>query len=214
MSLQHCRHCGRMGHSRITSKDCKLNAAYKSASPEGRARLIKRCRANRDTKRAKTPKRKEAMKIAAAKYNATLKRKRSQKRWKLQNACDYKSRNIAKESQAHGTYAANSRKFASCAAANIAQQVASHVNMDEEDVKKLLTPLQDSEILRIKKQWDLHIAKGANCQTCSTCGVIGLVGPREYSLQNPCINAFKVNFITTLSSCVNIKQNLGGYICG
>ena len=204
-----------MGHSRITSKDCKLNAAYKSASPEGRARLIKRCRANRDTKRAKTPKRKEAMKIAAAKYNATLKRKRSQKRWKLQNACDYKSRNIAKESQAHGAYAANSRKFASCAAANIAQQVASHVNMDEEDVKKLLTPLQDSEILRIKKQWDLHIAKGANCQTCSTCGVIGgLVGPREYSLQNPCINAFKVNFITTLSSCVNIKQNLGGYICG
>ena len=122
----------------------------------------------------------------------TLKRKTSRKTWKLQNACDDKSRNIAKESQTNGIYAANSRTFVSCAAADIAKQVASHVNMNEEDVKMLLTPLEDSEILRIKKQWDEHINTGANCQICSTCGIIGLDGPREYPLQNPCISAFKV----------------------
>ena len=102
------------------------------------------------------------------------------------------SRDIAKESQMHGIYAANSRKFASCAAANIAKQVASHINMSDEDVKRILKPLQDSEILRIKQRWGLHIASGANSQTCSTCGEIGLADPREYLLQNPCINAFKV----------------------
>jgi len=215
MSLQQCNHCGKKGHSRITSKFCALNAEYKNASPEGRTRLLKRCRANRDTKRAQTSKRKATMHTAAAKYNTkrvytperkatmriasakhdakrfdTPKRKVSRKRWKKQNACDNTSRNIAKVSQMHGIYAANSRKFACCATANIAKQVASHVNMNEKDVKRILTPLQDSEILRIKQQWDLHMTLGSNSQTCSTCGIIGLADPREYSLQNPCINAF------------------------
>ena len=196
MSLQKCYYCNKTGHCRITSKQCGLNAQYTSASPEGRARLIKRCRAIRDAKRAETQKRKAAVRIAGAKNDSrrvhTLKRKMSRKTWKLQNACDDKSRNIAKESQTNGIYAANSRMFVSCAAADIAKQVASHVNVNEEDVKMLLTPLQDSEILRIKKQWDEHINTGANCQICSTCGIIGLDGPREYPLQNPCISAFKV----------------------
>ena len=217
MSLQKCYYCNKTGHCRITSKQCGLNAQYTSVSPEGRARLIKRCRAIRDAKRAETQKRKAAVRIAGAKRDAkrsctperkaavriagakndsrrvhTLKRKMSRKTWKLQNACDDKSRNIAKESQTNGIYAANSRTFVSCAAADIAKQVASHVNVNEEDVKMLLTPLQDSEILRIKKQWDEHINTGANCQICSTCGIIGLDGPREYPLQNPCISAFKV----------------------
>ena len=74
--------------------------------------------------------------------------------------------------------------------------------MNEEDVKMLLTPLQDSEILRIKKQWDEHINTGANCQICSTCGIIGLDGPREYPLQNPCISAFKVFCADTCNSAL------------
>jgi len=190
-----------------------LNAEYKNASPEGRSRLLKRCRANCDAKRAQaakrkavvrtagakrdarrsgTPERKAVVRTAGAKHNTTSKRKMSRKRWKKQNTRDNMSRDIAKESQMHGIYAANSRKFASCAAANIAKQVASHINMSDEDVKRILKPLQDSEILRIKQRWGLHIASGANSQTCSTCGEIGLADPREYLLQNPCINAFKV----------------------
>ena len=201
------------GHSRITSKVCALNAEYKNASPEGRSRLLKRCRANcnakraqaakrkavvgtarakHDAKRSGTPERKAVVRTARAKHNTTSKRKMSRKRWKKQNTRDNMSRDIAKESQMHGIYAANSRKFASCAAANIAKQVASHINMSDEDVKRILKPLQDSEILRIKQRWGLHIASGANSQTCSTCGEIGLADPREYLLQNPCINAFKV----------------------
>ena len=255
MSLQQCNHCGKTGHSRITSKVCALNAEYKNASPEGRSRLLKRCRANcdakraqaakrkavvgtarakhdakrsgtperkavvrtarakhdakrsgtperkavvrtagakRDAKRSGTPERKAVVRTARAKHNTTSKRKMSRKRWKKQNTRDNMSRDIAKESQMHGIYAANSRKFASCAAANIAKQVASHINMSDEDVKRILKPLQDSEILRIKQRWGLHIASGANSHTCSTCGESGLADLREYLLQNPCINAFKV----------------------
>ena len=296
MSLQQCNQCGKMGHSRITSKLCALNAEYKSASAEGRVRLLKRCRANRDVKRAQTPKRKAAMRIAAlkhdvkrsrlpervtskriadakrsgttkrketfriadakrsgttkrketkriadakrsgttkrketlriadarrsgttkrketkriadAKRSGTKKRKMSRKRWKKQNARDDMGRDIAKESRVHGIYAANSRTFVSCAAANIAKQVASHVNMNEEDVKRILTPLSDSEILRIKKQWDEHMAMGSNSQTCSTCGIIGLADPREYPLENPCLNAFKVlgNWFAYLCSCIFLR---------
>ena len=160
-----------------------------------------------NAKRICTPERKAAVRIAAAKHDAkrsgTREREISRKRWKKKNERDNVSRNIAKESQVHGIYAANSRNFASCAAASIAQQVASHVNMDEEDVKRILSPLQDSEILRIKQQWDLHIASGANSQTCSTCGIIGLADPREYLLQNPCIQAFKVmRFFFLVYVCV------------
>ena len=224
MSLQQCNHCGKTGHSRITSKVCALNAEYKNASPEGRSRLLKRCRANCDAKRAQAAKRKAVMRIARAKHdarrsgtperkavvrtagakrdarrsgtperkavvrtarakhNTTSKRKMSRKRWKKQNTRDNMSRDIAKESQMHGIYAANSRKFASCAAANIAKQVASHINMSDEDVKRILKPLQDSEILRIAQRWGLHIASGANSQTCSTCGKIGLADPRDLKI--------------------------------
>ena len=213
-----------MGHSRITSKACVLNVEYKNASPEGRKTLLKRCR-KYNAKRIRTPERKAAVRIAAAKYNAkrirtperkaavriaaakhdakrsgTPERKISRKRWKKNNERDNVSRNIAKESRVHGIYAANSRNFASCATASIAKQLASHVNMNEEDVKRILSPLQDSEILKIKQQWDLHIASGANSQTCSTCGIIGLVDPTEYLLQNPCIQAFKV--IRSVYMCV------------
>ena len=253
MELQKCAACGQMGHSRITSKLCALNAEYRNASDEERIKIRKRCRANRDAKRAQTPKRKAAMRIAAlkrdakrsrlpnrakfkraadakrsgttkrketkraadakrsgtekrkkskraadAKRSGTGKRKMSRKIWKKQNACDTISRDIAKESQVYGIYAANSRKFISCAAANIAKQVASHVNMNEEDVKRILTPLSDSEILRIKQQWDAHMTMNSNSQTCSTCGIIGLADPREYPLENPCINAFKVIDLNSL----------------
>ena len=239
MSLQQCNQCGKIGHSRITSKLCALNAEYKNASADGRTRLLKRCRANRDAKRARTPERKEAMRIAAAKYNPkrartperkeamriaaakhdakrarTPERKISRKRWKKKNVCDDMSRAIAKESRIHGIYAANSRKFACCAAAHIAKQVASHVSMNEEDVKRILTPLQDSEILRIKKQWDVHMAMGANSQTCSTCGIIGLADPREYPLQNLCLNAFKViGFCgcVFLIRCVTVLPTYAGF---
>ena len=130
------------------------------------------------------------------------------------NVCDDMSRAIAKESRIHGIYAANSRKFACCAAAHIAKQVASHVSMNEEDVKRILTPLQDSEILRIKKQWDVHMAMGANSQTCSTCGIIGLADPREYPLQNLCLNAFKViGFCgcVFLIRCVTVLPSYAGF---
>ena len=266
MALQKCALCGKMGHSRITSKLCALNAEYRNASDEERIKMRKRCRANRDAKRAQTPKRKAAMRkndvkrsrlpdrakykraadakrsgtkkrkeilraadakrsgttkrkeirrtadvkrsgtekrkeilrAADAKRSGTEKRKMSRKIWKKQNACDTISRGIAKESQVYGIYAANSRKFVSCAAANIAKQVASHVNMNEEDVKRILTPLSDSEILRIKQQWDAHMTMNSNSQTCSTCGIIGLADPREYPLENPCINAFKVIDLNSL----------------
>ena len=130
----------------------------------------------------------------------------SRKIWKKQNACDTISRGIAKESQVYGIYAANSRKFVSCAAANIAKQVASHVSMNEEDVKRILTPLSDSDILRIKQQWDAHMTMNSNSQTCSTCGIIGLGDPREYPLENPCINAFKVMDLNGFCSCVFVRR--------
>ena len=106
----------------------------------------------------------------------------------------------------HGIYAANSRKFISCAAANIAKQVASHVNMNEEDVKRILTPLSDSEILRIKQQWDAHMTTNSNSQTCSTCGIIGLADAREYPLENPCINAFKVIDLNSFCRCIFLRR--------
>ena len=106
----------------------------------------------------------------------------------------------------HGIYAANSRKFISCAAANIAKQVASHVNMNEEDVKRILTPLSDSEILRIKQQWDAHMTMSSNSQTCSTCGIIGLADAREYPLENPCINAFKVIDLNSFCRCILLRR--------
>ena len=240
---------------------CALNAEYRNASDEERIKMRKRCRANRDAKRAQTPKRKAAMRMAAlkhdvkrsrlpdrakskraadakrsgttkrkatkraadakrsgtekrkeilraadAKRSGTEKRKMSRKIWKKQNACDTISRGIAKESQVYGIYAANSRKFVSCAAANIAKQVASHVNMNEEDVKRILTPLSDSEILRIKQQWDAHMTMNSNSQTCSTCGIIGLAHPREYPLENPCINAFKVMDLNDFCSCIFLRR--------
>jgi len=84
-------------------------------------------------------------------------------------------------------------------------------------VKRILTPLQDSEILRIKQQWDLHMTLGSNSQTCSTCGIIGLADPREYPLQNPCINAFKVLCLVSMSrfSCVYLKcmHNCALHLC-
>lgn len=223
MALQKCALCGKMGHSRITSKLCALNAEYRNASDEERIKMRKRCRANRDAKRAQTPKRKAAMRMADAKRSRTTKRKESKrtadakrsgtekrkmsrKIWKKQNACDTISRDIAKESQVYGIYAANSRKFVSCAAANIAKQVASHVNMNEEDVKRILTPLSDSEILRIKQQWDAHMTMNSNSQTCSTCGIIGLAHPREYPLENPCINAFKVMDLNDFCSCIFLRR--------
>ena len=270
---------------------CALNAEYRKASDEERIEIRKRCRANRDAKRAQTPKRKAAMRIAASKHDVkrsrlpdrakskraadakrsgttkrkeilraadakrsgttkrketkraadakrsgttkrketkraadakrsgttkrkaakcaadakrsgTTKRKISRKIWKKQNAYDKISRGIAKETQVHGIYAANSRKFISCAAANIAKQVASHVNMNEEDVKRILTPLSDSEILRIKQQWDAHMTMSSNSQTCSTCGIIGLADAREYPLENPCINAFKVIDLNSFCRCI------------
>ena len=49
------------------------------------------------------------------------------------------SREIAKESQMHGIYA-NDRKFTSCAVTNIAKQVDSHVNVSDQDVKRILKP--------------------------------------------------------------------------
>ena len=223
MALQRCAQCGKIGHSRITSKLCALNAEYRKASDEERIEIRKRCRANRDAKRAQTPKRKAAMRIAASKHDVkrsrlpdrakskraadakrsgTTKRKTSRKIWKKQNAYDKISRGIAKETQVHGIYAANSRKFISCAAANIAKQVASHVNMNEEDVKRILTPLSDSEILRIKQQWDAHMTMSSNSQTCSTCGIIGLADAREYPLENPCINAFKVIDLNSFCRCI------------
>ena len=278
MALQRCAQCGKIGHSRITSKLCALNAEYRKASDEERIEIRKRCRANRDAKRAQTPKRKAAMRIAASKHDVkrsrlpdrakskraadakrsgttkrkemlraadakrsgttkrketkraadakrsgttkrkaakcaadakrsgTTKRKISQKIWKKQNAYDKISRGIAKETQVHGIYAANSRKFISCAAANIAKQVASHVNMNEEDVKRILTPLSDSEILRIKQQWDAHMTMSSNSQTCSTCGIIGLADAREYPLENPCINAFKVIDLNSFCRCIFLRR--------
>ena len=276
MALQKCALCGKMGHSRITSKLCALNAEYRNASDDERIKMRKRCRANRDAKRVQTPKRKAAMRMADAKRSRTTKRKESKrtadakrsgttkrkeilraadakrsgtaktkerlraadakrsgtakrkatkraadakrsgtakrkmsrKIWKKQNACDTISRDIAKESQVYGIYAANSRKFVSCAAANIAKQVASHVNMNEEDVKRILTPLSDSEILRIKQQWDAHMTMNSNSQTCSTCGIIGLAHPREYPLENPCINAFKVMDLNDFCSCIFLRLQL------
>ena len=261
MALQRCAQCGKIGHSRITSKLCALNAEYRKASDEERIEIRKRCRANRDAKRAQTPKRKAAMRIAASKHDVkrsrlpdrakskraadakrsgttkrkeilraadakrsgttkrkaakcaadakrsgTTKRKISRKIWKKQNAYDKISRGIAKETQVHGIYAANSRKFISCAAANIAKQVASHVNMNEEDVKRILTPLSDSEILRIKQQWDAHMTMNSNSQTCSTCGIIGLADAREYPLENPCINAFKVIDLNSFCRCIFLRR--------
>ena len=268
MALQRCAQCGKIGHSRITSKLCALNAEYRKASDEERIEIRKRCRANRDAKRAQTPKRKAAMRIAASKHDVkrsrlpdrakskrvadakrsgttkrketkraadakrsgttkrkevlraadakrsgTTKRKTSRKIWKKQNAYDKISRGIAKETQVHGIYAANSRKFISCAAANIAKQVASHVNMNEEDVKRILTPLSDSEILRIKQQWDAHMTMSSNSQTCSTCGIIGLADAREYPLENPCINAFKVIDLNSFCRCIFLRRAtvLSGY---
>ena len=244
MALQRCAQCGKIGHSRITSKLCALNAEYRNASDEERIKIRKRCRVNRDAKRAQTPKRKAAMRIAASKHDVkrsrlpdrakskraadakrsgttkrketkraadakrsgTTKRKMSRKIWKKQNAYDKISRGIAKETQVHGIYAANSRKFISCAAANIAKQVASHVNMNEEDVKRILTPLSDSEILRIKQQWDAHMTMNSNSQTCSTCGIIGLADAREYPLENPCINAFKVIDLNSFRRCIFLRR--------
>ena len=285
MALQRCAQCGKIGHSRITSKLCALNAEYRNASDEERIKIRKRCRANRDAKRAQTPKRKASMRIAASKHDVkrsrlpdrakskraadakrsgttkrkeilraadakrsgttkrketkraadakrsgttkrkatkcaadakrsgTKKRKISRKIWKKQNAYDKISRGIAKETQVHGIYAANSRKFISCAAANIAKQVASHVNMNEEDVKRILTPLSDSEILRIKQRWDAHMTMNSNSQTCSTCGIIGLADAREYPLENPCINAFKVIDLNSFCRCIFLRRAtvLSGY---
>ena len=65
MALQKCALCGKMGHSRITSKLCALNAEYRNASDDERIKMRKRCRANRDAKRVQTPKRKAAMRMAA-----------------------------------------------------------------------------------------------------------------------------------------------------
>jgi len=159
-----------------------------------------------DAKRSGTTKRKATKRTADAKRSGTEKRKMSRKIWKKQNACDTISRDIAKESQVYGIYSANSRKFVSCAAANIAKQVASRVNMNEEDVKRILTPLSDSEILRIKQQWDAHMTMNSNSQTCSTCGIIGLAHPREYPLENPCINAFKVMDLNDFCSCIFLRR--------
>ena len=149
-------------------------AKSKRAADAKRSGTTKRKESKRaaDAKRSGTTKRKATKRTADAKRSGTEKRKMSRKIWKKQNACDTISRDIAKESQVYGIYAANSRKFVSCAAANIAKQVASHVNMNEEDVKRILTPLSDSEILRIKQQWDAHMTMNSNSQTCSTCNVV------------------------------------------
>jgi len=92
----------------------------------------------------------------------------------------------------NGTYEANSRYFAKYAAADIAQKVASHTNMNKDDVLHLLKPVTDEEILDIHDSWEKHIAKAGNRQTCATCGEIGLQNSKMYSFENVCINAFKV----------------------
>ena len=183
-------------------------AKSKRAADAKRSGTTKRKETKRaaDAKRSGTTKRKAAKCAADAKRSGTTKRKISRKIWKKQNAYDKISRGIAKETQVHGIYAANSRKFISCAAANIAKQVASHVNMNEEDVKRILTPLSDSEILRIKQQWDAHMTMNSNSQTCSTCGIIGLADAREYPLENPCINAFKVIDLNSFCRCIFLRR--------
>ena len=186
--MQYCNHCGLGGHSRITSKKCKLFEKYKHATKVGKRAMHKAAQQKRDKKRAHTDKRK------ASRAACDKRRANTPKRIKLIKECNSKkvSRAIADESKATSIYAAYGRYFIKYATADLAKKIASHVNMSERDVVALLEPLTNKDIISISKNWQNHMTKGANRETCATCGIIALENPKQYRFDNVCINAFKV----------------------
>ena len=77
----------------------------------------------------------------------------------------------------------------------MAHKVAAHVNISKQDIlenEEHMRPLNDEEILTIKKCWDAHQKSGCNKQVCATCGIIGLSNPSEFDLTHRCVKAFKV----------------------